>query len=70
MNVGVLREHLLRNVASNCHHGLVAGLGLRKFADCVIAQIVKAKSSSRAFHFMYVGFRFPEIGRQQVSNGL
>ena len=62
MNVSVLRQHLLRNVARNCHHGLVAGLGLRKFADRVIAQIVKARFSRRAFHVMYVGFLFCESG--------
>jgi hypothetical protein len=37
-------------------------LGLHKFGDRVMAQIVKAKSSGRALHVMYVGFRFSEIG--------
>jgi len=58
----VLPEHLLRNVARNCHHRQVAGLGLGKFGDRVMAQIVKAKFSGRAPHVMYVGFRFSEIG--------
>ncbi|MGB9069364.1 MAG: hypothetical protein WCC21_12425 [Candidatus Acidiferrales bacterium] len=42
-------------MACYSHHCLIAGLGLSKLGDCVVAQIVKAKSGGRALHFTNVG---------------
>jgi hypothetical protein len=42
-------------VARDGHHGLIAGLGLGKFGNCVVAQIVKPKSGGRALHITNIG---------------
>jgi hypothetical protein len=39
--MGVVREHLGRDVSGNRHHRLVARLRLGKLGDGVVAQIVE-----------------------------
>jgi hypothetical protein len=43
-------------VSCNGHHGLVAGLGLSKLRDRVVAKIVETESISRTLNFASVGF--------------
>jgi hypothetical protein len=47
-DVGVVLQHLLRDVPGDPHDGLIARFRLGKFRDGLVPQIVEAESAERA----------------------
>ena len=53
-----MREHLGRDMTSNCHHGLIAGLGLGKLSDGVMAQVMKSQAGQRTLDLVDIRAAF------------
>ena len=52
----VVCRYFWREMARNCHHGLVAGLGFGKLRNRVVAKVVETESISRALDLTDIGF--------------
>ncbi|MFZ0579570.1 MAG: hypothetical protein WAN72_26500 [Candidatus Acidiferrales bacterium] len=57
-DVGIMREHLGRDVTSDCHHGLVAGLGFGKLSDGVMAKVMEAQPGQRTLDLVNIRTAF------------
>ncbi len=53
-DVGIMREHLGCDVTSNCHHGLIAGPGLGKLSDGVMAEVMETQPGQRTLNLVKI----------------